>query len=74
MREEGGERGAWLRAWWWQTHRCLGQTQNAPVFNVQTILQYTKKNKGNKTHMDGNKLATNIQYVVIPENRCLCRC
>lgn len=26
-----------------QTHRCLGQTQNAAVLNVQTILRHTNK-------------------------------
>lgn len=31
------------RGWLMQTHRCLGQTQNAAVLNVQTVLQHTNK-------------------------------
>lgn len=36
-----------------QTHRCLGQTQNAAVLNVQTVLRHT--NKGKHTDAEENR-------------------
>lgn len=35
MKEQSG--------WWVQTHRCLGQTQNAAVLNVKTVLQHADR-------------------------------